>query len=68
MTCCGCVCLPNQVVEALDAQLELSRPVRIHFTGCPNSCGQAQVSVHRSLPTTHPDIAHAHMHTTHVKG
>nr|CAA70137.1 nitrite reductase [Chlamydomonas reinhardtii] len=32
-----------KVVEALDAQLELSRPVRIQFTGCPNSCGQAQV-------------------------
>ncbi|KAG2489125.1 hypothetical protein HYH03_012351 [Edaphochlamys debaryana] len=32
-----------KVVEALDEQLELTRPVRIHFTGCPNSCGQAQV-------------------------
>lgn len=32
-----------KVVEALQEQLELPRPVRIHFTGCPNSCGQAQV-------------------------
>ncbi|GIL76708.1 hypothetical protein Vretimale_8819 [Volvox reticuliferus] len=32
-----------QVLEALESQLELPRPVRIHFTGCPNSCGQAQV-------------------------
>ncbi|GLC36087.1 hypothetical protein PLESTB_001382100 [Pleodorina starrii] len=32
-----------KVVEMLEAQVELSRPVRIHFTGCPNSCGQAQV-------------------------
>ncbi|GFR51551.1 hypothetical protein Agub_g13970 [Astrephomene gubernaculifera] len=32
-----------RVVQALEEQLELTRPVRIHFTGCPNSCGQAQV-------------------------
>ncbi|KXZ49557.1 hypothetical protein GPECTOR_20g411 [Gonium pectorale] len=32
-----------KVVEALEEQLELPRAVRIHFTGCPNSCGQAQV-------------------------
>lgn len=31
------------VVRSLDAQLELTRPVRIHVTGCPNSCAQAQV-------------------------
>ncbi|AFY60289.1 ferredoxin--nitrite reductase [Synechococcus sp. PCC 6312] len=29
---------------ALEAELELSRPVRIHWTGCPNSCGQPQVA------------------------
>lgn len=32
------------MVAALEAQLSLPRPVRIHWTGCPNSCGQAQVS------------------------
>ena len=29
-------------VRALDRELVLTRPVRIHVTGCPNSCGQAQ--------------------------
>ncbi len=28
----------------LDKELELSRSVRIHWTGCPNSCGQPQVA------------------------
>lgn len=32
-----------RVVRSLDAQLTLTRPVRIHVTGCPNSCAQAQV-------------------------
>lgn len=32
------------LAEALDEQLELSHPVRIHWTGCPNSCGQPQVA------------------------
>lgn len=30
------------VTRQLDAELRLTRPVRIHVTGCPNSCGQAQ--------------------------
>lgn len=30
--------------RALEADLELPRPVRIHWTGCPNSCGQPQVA------------------------
>jgi ferredoxin-nitrite reductase len=29
---------------ALDAELTLPHPVRIHWTGCPNSCGQPQVA------------------------
>lgn len=41
-----------ELVEALDAQLELPRTIRIHFTGCPNSCGQAQVRA-RSRATAH---------------
>lgn len=32
-----------RVAEALDQQLEMTRLVRMHWTGCPNSCGQAQV-------------------------
>lgn len=31
-------------IKALEAELNLSRPVRIHWTGCPNSCGQPQVA------------------------
>lgn len=30
------------IVRKLDAELALTRPVRIHVTGCPSSCGQAQ--------------------------
>lgn len=32
------------IAKALDEQVELTRPVRIHWTGCPNSCGQPQVA------------------------
>ncbi|BAZ65817.1 MAG: ferredoxin--nitrite reductase [Pelatocladus maniniholoensis HA4357-MV3] len=32
------------LIKALEADLELTRPVRIHWTGCPNSCGQPQVA------------------------
>jgi ferredoxin-nitrite reductase len=31
------------LMEKLEERLDMPRPVRIHFTGCPNSCGQAQV-------------------------
>ena len=31
------------IVRRLDAELVLPQPVRIHVTGCPNSCGQAPV-------------------------
>jgi dissimilatory sulfite reductase (desulfoviridin) alpha/beta subunit len=33
------------LMETLESQLDLPRNIRIHFTGCPNSCGQAQVRV-----------------------
>ncbi|MDH6062982.1 ferredoxin--nitrite reductase [Umezakia ovalisporum] len=33
-----------EMVQALEAELTLTRPVRIHWTGCPNSCGQPQVA------------------------
>ncbi|NJL63915.1 MAG: ferredoxin--nitrite reductase [Methylacidiphilales bacterium] len=32
------------MMQALESDLELTRPVRIHWTGCPNSCGQPQVA------------------------
>jgi len=33
-----------ELARALDEELEMPRPVRIHWTGCPNSCGQPQVA------------------------
>ena len=33
-----------EIAKALDAELEMTRKVRIHWTGCPNSCGQPQVA------------------------
>ena len=32
------------LATALDTELELPQRVRIHWTGCPNSCGQPQVA------------------------
>lgn len=32
------------IAHALGEELEMTRPVRIHWTGCPNSCGQPQVA------------------------
>ncbi|AFZ35094.1 precorrin-3B synthase [Stanieria cyanosphaera PCC 7437] len=32
------------LARELDAELELPNKVRIHWTGCPNSCGQPQVA------------------------
>ena len=32
-----------ELVRRLEAELEVPSLVRIHWTGCPNSCGQAQV-------------------------
>eukprot|EP01026_Neomeris_dumetosa_P084590 TRINITY_DN993_c0_g2_i1.p1 TRINITY_DN993_c0_g2~~TRINITY_DN993_c0_g2_i1.p1 ORF type:complete len:603 (+),score=82.85 TRINITY_DN993_c0_g2_i1:158-1966(+) len=31
------------IAEKLEALLDIPQQVRIHWTGCPNSCGQAQV-------------------------
>ncbi len=33
-----------QMVRELEAELVTPQPVRIHWTGCPNSCGQPQVA------------------------
>ncbi|AFY70607.1 assimilatory nitrite reductase (ferredoxin) precursor [Thalassoporum mexicanum PCC 7367] len=32
------------IAQELDQELELAKPIRIHWTGCPNSCGQPQVA------------------------
>ena len=32
------------IIKELEAELEMPKPVRIHWTGCPNSCGQPQVA------------------------
>ncbi|MFN6567912.1 ferredoxin--nitrite reductase [Dendronalium sp. ChiSLP03b] len=32
------------MIKALEAELTFTHPVRIHWTGCPNSCGQPQVA------------------------
>jgi ferredoxin-nitrite reductase len=32
------------LMKALESELEITQPVRIHWTGCPNSCGQPQVA------------------------
>lgn len=33
-----------KVTEEVAKRVELTRPVRMHWTGCPNSCGQVQVA------------------------
>ncbi|MEL6319487.1 MAG: ferredoxin--nitrite reductase, partial [Cyanobacteria bacterium J06626_14] len=32
------------LAKELDEEVELSSSVRMHWTGCPNSCGQPQVA------------------------
>jgi ferredoxin-nitrite reductase len=32
------------LIGELEAELSVPKPVRIHWTGCPNSCGQPQVA------------------------
>jgi ferredoxin-nitrite reductase len=32
------------VIDAVAAKVDVPQPVRIHWTGCPNSCGQPQVA------------------------
>ena len=34
------------IVEKLEAQLDLPKKVRMHWTGCPNSCGQVRAEHH----------------------
>merc|ERR1719197_1210851 len=32
----------DKIAKLLDAKLAVDKPLRIHWTGCPNSCGQVQ--------------------------
>jgi ferredoxin-nitrite reductase len=34
----------KQIIHYLDTVLNLETPIRIHVTGCPNSCGQLQIA------------------------
>ncbi len=34
----------HTLAQELDARLMVDQPVRMHWTGCPNSCGQPQVA------------------------
>ncbi|EFJ11500.1 hypothetical protein SELMODRAFT_183174 [Selaginella moellendorffii] len=34
----------QKLTEELERTMEVPRPVRMHWTGCPNSCGQIQVA------------------------
>lgn len=34
----------RKVSEYLDSKIKLDTPIRIHFTGCPNSCGQKHIA------------------------
>jgi ferredoxin-nitrite reductase len=34
----------EDIVKQLENLVVVDRPIRIHFTGCPNSCGQVQVA------------------------
>ncbi|MBF2098068.1 MAG: ferredoxin--nitrite reductase, partial [Gloeomargaritaceae cyanobacterium C42_A2020_066] len=40
------------LMHELEQELDLGRPVRIHWTGCPNSCGQPQVAEIGLMGTT----------------
>ncbi|KAL2634637.1 hypothetical protein R1flu_006116 [Riccia fluitans] len=33
-----------EITKELEATMNFTRPVRMHWTGCPNSCGQVQVA------------------------
>ncbi|WP_315065767.1 nitrite/sulfite reductase [uncultured Clostridium sp.] len=34
----------KKVIGYLDSKIKLDTPIRIHFTGCPNSCGQKHIA------------------------
>ncbi len=34
----------REIIKYLDSNIKLDTPIRIHFTGCPNSCGQKHIA------------------------
>ncbi|MGE4272317.1 MAG: nitrite/sulfite reductase [Desulfitobacterium sp.] len=34
----------SKLAQSLDEKVQLDTPIRIHVTGCPNSCGQLQIA------------------------
>merc|ERR1719409_295627 len=34
----------EKIIQALEERIVSPKPLRIHFTGCPNSCGQVQAA------------------------
>lgn len=34
----------REVIKYLDSKIKLDIPIRVHFTGCPNSCGQKHIA------------------------
>jgi len=34
----------RKIIKYLDSKIKLDTPIRIHFTGCPNSCGQKHIA------------------------
>ena len=34
----------REVIKYLDSKIKLDTPIRVHFTGCPNSCGQKHIA------------------------
>jgi len=34
----------REVIKYLDSKIKLDTPIRMHFTGCPNSCGQKHIA------------------------
>jgi hypothetical protein len=47
------------IVQKLEQQLDIPKKVRIHWTGCPNSCGQ--VSTYSLFPLC---VSCAYPHST----
>lgn len=41
-----------RMVEALEGAYDIPQTVRMHWSGCPNSCGQSQVGSTRKLAST----------------
>lgn len=52
-----------EVVEKLEAQLNIPPGIRMHWTGCPNSCGQVNIiflalsSALSSFPSAVPGLS-----------